>query len=222
MRKVAWQNSYGYSMVEDNGRYLLEHRAVVERALGRRLSPGEHVHHIDGDKQNNSLGNLRVMGPSEHSRLHANKRWEARNNRGRCVICQRWGRPPGVCLDCQKEYGLVHVPYAQYPEWVKYLFREKRRDDRRRLADQRRLVSLDGLEEAGADFDTAGNLCGGENALPSDEPGLAYAPYPDGATNREYRRANGIKELERDKVAAAWSYIDSMMGDDEPEHDREG
>lgn len=43
-------------------KYVLEHRLVVERRLGRYLLPGEVVHHIDGDPSNNADANLRLYG----------------------------------------------------------------------------------------------------------------------------------------------------------------
>lgn len=46
------------------------HRAVMEAHIGRRLSEDEIVHHIDGDKTNNSIDNLVIMSRSEHSSLH--------------------------------------------------------------------------------------------------------------------------------------------------------
>lgn len=42
----------------------------MEEKLGRSLQPGEIVHHIDGNKRNNSPENLMVMTQSEHARLH--------------------------------------------------------------------------------------------------------------------------------------------------------
>ena len=48
-----------------------EHRVVAEGMLGRSLRPDEVVHHIDGDKTNNSPSNLAVMTRKEHAALHA-------------------------------------------------------------------------------------------------------------------------------------------------------
>lgn len=49
---------------------LYEHRLVIEKHLGRYLSTNEVVHHIDGNKSNNSLENLQLMTNEEHSRFH--------------------------------------------------------------------------------------------------------------------------------------------------------
>ncbi len=48
-----------------------EHRRVAETMLGRPLCVGEVVHHIDGDKTNNSPDNLKVLASqAEHCRVH--------------------------------------------------------------------------------------------------------------------------------------------------------
>jgi len=51
------------------------HREVMEKHLGRKLEKWEQVHHIDGNKHNNTINNLEVMSKSEHGRLHSNRRW---------------------------------------------------------------------------------------------------------------------------------------------------
>lgn len=47
------------------------HVLIAEQHIGRRLHPNEVVHHIDGDKRNNSLSNLQVMTRADHARIHA-------------------------------------------------------------------------------------------------------------------------------------------------------
>ena len=57
--------------------YVLEHQYVaVTQIIGRSLEPGEVVHHINGDKQDNRPENLQVMMNSEHLKLH-NRQWRA-------------------------------------------------------------------------------------------------------------------------------------------------
>ncbi len=52
-----------------------EHRIVAEIKLGRKLKPGEVVHHIDEDKRNNHPDNLIVF---ENQAAHAKHHMELR------------------------------------------------------------------------------------------------------------------------------------------------
>jgi hypothetical protein len=52
---------------------VLEHRAVMEAHIGRKLRPDEVVHHINGNKRDNRIENLRVMTRAEHLLEHKNE-----------------------------------------------------------------------------------------------------------------------------------------------------
>lgn len=46
--------------------YIFEHRLVMSRFLGRALRSNERVHHRNADRQDNRIGNLRLITPSTH------------------------------------------------------------------------------------------------------------------------------------------------------------
>ena len=52
------KKGYRYHRISIKGRLIDEHRLVMEKYLGRRLSSDEVVHHIDGDIDNNDIYNL--------------------------------------------------------------------------------------------------------------------------------------------------------------------
>lgn len=62
----------GYIMISIMGKYIREHRLVMEKHLGRFLRPKEVVHHIDGDRANNQLNNLMLFSNSSaHRKVHS-------------------------------------------------------------------------------------------------------------------------------------------------------
>ena len=66
---------YRYIYMPDHpyctNRYVAEHRIVMEKHLGRYLTDNEVVHHLNGDKTDNNIGNLIVLSISDHSKLHS-------------------------------------------------------------------------------------------------------------------------------------------------------
>lgn len=66
----AFITRQGYIRVYIGGEKFSEHRVVMERHLGRKLSRSEHVHHINGIKHDNRIENLEVLPAAEHAREH--------------------------------------------------------------------------------------------------------------------------------------------------------
>jgi hypothetical protein len=64
LTRRMYKNGYYRVIVPGKGgapsREVFEHRYVMEQEIGRRLLPNETIHHIDGDRGNNTLSNLEL------------------------------------------------------------------------------------------------------------------------------------------------------------------
>lgn len=55
----------------DQAGYVMEHRLVLEKKLGRYLDPSEDSHHINEDVEDNRPENLMAVSRSEHKLIHS-------------------------------------------------------------------------------------------------------------------------------------------------------
>lgn len=70
---MAIFKGYVYIWDKIKGKHVYEHRKIMEEHLGRELLPEEDVHHIDGNRQNNTLGNLIIVDHNVHARISRTK-----------------------------------------------------------------------------------------------------------------------------------------------------
>lgn len=73
MSNYTDNGKWGYKRLRIKGKSVLEHRYTMELHLGRKLSSHEHIHHIDGNKHNNSISNLLLTSNPTHASIHADK-----------------------------------------------------------------------------------------------------------------------------------------------------
>ncbi len=67
LRTIQPDNPF-FEMTDSTNR-IREHRLVIAKHLDRSLLPTEHVHHIDGNRSNNRIGNLVLMTNMNHRRF---------------------------------------------------------------------------------------------------------------------------------------------------------
>lgn len=84
------KNNYIY--VRHGGKWVQEHRLVVEKFIGRNLKKSEVIHHIRiKEKTNNSINNLMIFPTQkEHASFHVYFAKYGWNQRTKRIIANRW------------------------------------------------------------------------------------------------------------------------------------
>lgn len=68
--KDSYLNVDGYVVVGKSKNRKFEHRKIYEEYYGVKLTNKDIIHHIDGNKQNNDINNLKLMTRAEHMEIH--------------------------------------------------------------------------------------------------------------------------------------------------------
>ena len=83
---ISKQNGYRYITVK--GRRVSEHQHVVEKHFGRQLKKGEVVHHINENRLDNRLENLKLMSIGDHLHYH-NLKNPIKDRKKVCAKCKK-------------------------------------------------------------------------------------------------------------------------------------
>lgn len=109
-------NGQGYRVVYRNGRRVMEHKVVAEEKIGRPLASDEVVHHVDGNRSNNSPKNLVVMKRAEHDKLKDGAR---RYNHINQLTEDAANMLFGIGWSIHKIANALRVGYKTVQTWVK-------------------------------------------------------------------------------------------------------
>ena len=103
--------------------HVYEHIVIAEKTIGRYLTDKEIVHHIDGNKYNNSPENLQVLSKYDHQKVHAQQDALAAcgdSLKMKCPYCKEYDFPSNMYVrktsyqawhrECANEYKAVKEP----------------------------------------------------------------------------------------------------------------
>lgn len=90
LSELSWQKQYdGYAQGRVSGHMMLMHRAIMTLEIGRELLPTEEIDHINGNRLDNRVENLRICTRAENNK---NQKKRKDNKAGIKGIRERKGR----------------------------------------------------------------------------------------------------------------------------------
>ena len=72
--------------------YIRRGRLVLSQDLKRSLKSFEIAHHINGDRADDRLENLKLKTPSQHSKAHRLNEWRKQHPEGELRVCRTCGK----------------------------------------------------------------------------------------------------------------------------------
>jgi len=117
--QFATSGSTTYRKIKHKGKWLWEHRHVMEQFLERKLATHELVHHINECGLDNRIENLTLVTPKEHSHIHVGRgsRWSRHFDC--CTVCKGTHAihsSKGVCNNCyQTRWRREHTKTKDAP-----------------------------------------------------------------------------------------------------------
>ena len=105
-----WMNSKGYIegkiwLPDGKQRRVKQHRWIIECQIGRRLTPQEDIHHLNGIKSDNRVENLQLIHHSEHTTLSNKNRTHRKGYKLNLTNEQRKQRSDRAKLQKLNELG---------------------------------------------------------------------------------------------------------------------
>lgn len=112
------KNKGVYYFIENNGKYVAEHR-IIANSLIKKLLSNEVIHHKDYNSQNNNISNLEILSYQEHKNLHKDKMVGKNNAVFRIKDKETWLQKQRERNQGSKNKNAVDISNKQIVEIIK-------------------------------------------------------------------------------------------------------